>query len=72
MIGPKGNELEMTVLGRYMPDAVVVLSTGGEGEIPLLDGKAMIDNKATAYVCESFVCRRPVTTVEELIDQILT
>jgi hypothetical protein len=26
----------------------------------------MIDGKATAYVCESFMCRQPVTEVDDL------
>ena len=38
--------------------------------LPLLVDRKMIDNKATAYVCENFVCQRPVTAVEELREQL--
>ena len=47
----------------------VVLAGGpGEGRArsPLLEGRAPIDGRATAYVCERFACQRPVTTPDEL------
>jgi uncharacterized protein YyaL (SSP411 family) len=28
----------------------------------------MIDGKATAYVCENFICKMPVNSSEELIE----
>jgi uncharacterized protein len=70
IIGEKGNELESEIHGKYLPDAVVVLSSEPESDsttIPLLKDRGMINGKATAYVCENFVCQRPVTSVEELI-----
>ena len=69
VIGPKGNDLERDVLGRYLPNAVVVLSSDAKADattIPLLKDRGMVVEKATAYVCEDFVCQRPVTTVDEL------
>jgi len=69
VIGPRNNDLERNVLGRYLPDAVVVLSTDAESDsetIPFLKDRGTVDAKATVYVCEDFVCQRPVTTVEEL------
>ena len=69
VIGPRDHDLERNVLGRYLPDAVVVLSTDAESDsetIPFLKDRGMVDAKATVYVCEDFVCQRPVTTVEEL------
>ena len=66
VIGPRGSELQRAALVRYRPDAVIVLSEDGSAAIPLLEGREKVDGKATAYVCESFVCQHPVTTVEEL------
>ena len=74
VIGGKRNELEREILGRYIPDAVIVLSSEPEADavtIPLLKDRGMIDGKPTVYVCEDFVCKRPVTTVEEM-DEMLT
>jgi hypothetical protein len=37
-----------------------------EGSPALLAEKPMLEGKVTAYVCEGFVCRRPVNKVEEM------
>lgn len=66
VVGERGNELEREVLKRYRPDVVVALGTGGGDEFPLLSGRTMVDGKPTVYVCENFVCERPVTTVDDL------
>ena len=70
VIGTKGNELEREVLECYLPNAVVVLSEAAAVEsaaVPLLIDRDMVDGKPTAYVCENFVCQRPVTTVGDLM-----
>ena len=56
----------------YLPNTVVLLADGGEGQ-KFLAGKLEemkemkpIDGKAAAYVCENFTCKAPVTSAEEL------
>ena len=39
--------------------------------VPLLDGRGLIDGRATVYVCIDFVCQRPVTEPEELLELIV-
>jgi len=71
IVGEKGNELARAAGQAYIPNAVVVQSEAPEGDaLPLLEGRQMIEGKPTAYVCENFVCQRPVTTVEEFSSQI--
>jgi len=41
-----------------------------EGEIPLLQGKTMVDGRPTAYVCEHYACQAPVTDAEALAAQL--
>jgi len=71
IIGEKGNELEREIEGNYLPNKIIVLADEKSDEsIPLLQERKMIDGKPTAYVCENFVCQKPVTSVEELTKQI--
>jgi len=74
IIGERGNELERTVFSEFMPNNVVVLSEDPAGEaglVPLLAERGMIEDRPTAYVCEDFVCQRPVTEIDELRKQIV-
>ncbi len=70
--GPDLNELLAEVRGHYLPRAVLALNlTGPDGEqarslIPYLSAQVPKDGKATAYVCENYACRAPVTTRVEL------
>ncbi|MBN1313049.1 MAG: thioredoxin domain-containing protein, partial [Anaerolineae bacterium] len=57
----------------YRPNQVVVLrkpEEKNEDLIPLLAGREMLDGKATAYVCQNFVCRLPVTEPELLRERL--
>jgi uncharacterized protein YyaL (SSP411 family) len=58
--------LHRAALGLTSPGAVVVAGDVGLA-VPLFEQRELVDGKAAAYVCEGFVCRRPVTTVEELV-----
>ena len=73
IIGEKGNELARQVFDEFLPNKVVVLSVEPENDaqlLPLLRDRKMIDGKATAYVCQDFVCRQPVISVEDLREQL--
>ncbi len=56
--------LERTVRGAFRPR--VVLAGGGPGAVPLLEGRAPVDGRPAAYVCEGFACQAPVTEPAEL------
>jgi uncharacterized protein YyaL (SSP411 family) len=73
IIGEKGNELAKEIWKNYLPNKIVILSEAGKTDsqlIPLLEERKMMDDKSTAYVCENFVCQKPVTTADELKRQI--
>lgn len=65
-------ELLVETRRHYLPNTIVLLADGGEGQ-KYLAGKLKeikemkpIDGKAAAYVCENFTCKAPVTSAEEL------
>jgi uncharacterized protein len=67
IVGEKGSEVEREVWSGYRP--FKVMATGGA--VPLLEGREPLDGQPTVYVCENFVCQRPVTNagdLKELLD----
>ncbi|MCC7161450.1 MAG: thioredoxin domain-containing protein [Anaerolineae bacterium] len=59
------------VFGEYRPNQVVAWKReGAESVIPLLEGREAREGKATAYVCQNFACRMPVTEAEILRTQL--
>jgi uncharacterized protein YyaL (SSP411 family) len=57
---------------RFIPNKVLMLADGGEGQrilasrIPFLETIGMLDGKATAYVCENYACQLPTTDPDAL------
>jgi uncharacterized protein YyaL (SSP411 family) len=71
--GSNGAEaLWREVRGRLLPASVTVGAAPGTGAdvTPLLEGRELVDGKGTAYVCEHFACRQPVTSPEDLRTQL--
>jgi uncharacterized protein YyaL (SSP411 family) len=62
------------VTERYLPNAVVALAAPDDvaaaERVPLLRDRPQLDGKATAYVCEHFVCQRPVNDPAALAEQL--
>ena len=63
--GEPGYEaLRAAVGSRYIPTRIVAHHDPTEGaapDLPLLDGKGLVDGQAALYVCRGFACRAPVT-----------
>ncbi|MBV9208657.1 MAG: thioredoxin domain-containing protein [Actinobacteria bacterium] len=63
--------LHQAALHAAPPGAVLALGDGtrasaGDGGVPLLAGRGLVDGAPAAYVCRQFTCRAPVTTPEQL------
>jgi uncharacterized protein YyaL (SSP411 family) len=71
---PGTRRLLEVVRASYHPNLVMAASPypPPAGSPALLNGRTMIKSKATAYVCEGFICSQPVTTAKGLRDQIST
>ncbi|MEP7059254.1 MAG: thioredoxin domain-containing protein [Actinomycetota bacterium] len=58
----------------YRPNVVVAAAASGDREaedtIELLRGRLAVDGGATAYVCERFACKLPVTSTGALAEQL--
>ena len=64
---------EVTTL-RFMPGHVLAVAAPDDAEaaeaVALLRDRVAINGAATAYVCEHFACKLPVTTPEALAAQL--
>jgi uncharacterized protein YyaL (SSP411 family) len=56
--------LEQVVRSKFRPH--IVLAGGEPDGVPLMEGRAPVDGRAAAYVCEQFACKRPVTEPADL------
>ena len=81
LVGPPASPdrlaLDSVVARRYLPGATVVPLEPGDRQarlaarLPWVAGMTMRGGRATAYVCEHFVCREPVTdpaALDRLLD----
>ena len=62
------SELMQAIQSQYRPNFVVAASAypPSEDAPALLKDRPIKDGKPTAYICEGFVCKNPVTSVDEL------
>jgi uncharacterized protein YyaL (SSP411 family) len=55
---------------RYIPNKLLMLADGGAGQaqiarwLPFVEFIRQRDNKATAYICEDYVCRFPTSDLQ--------
>jgi uncharacterized protein YyaL (SSP411 family) len=59
VVGPVDAPVARAALAAWQPNTVVAV--GPADDVPLLEGKTLIDGNAAVYVCERFACRAPVT-----------
>ena len=63
LVGDELAPLERVVREAFRPHVVLAGSApeGGDGAVPLLEGRTPVAGRAAAYVCERFACKAPVT-----------
>jgi uncharacterized protein YyaL (SSP411 family) len=70
---PATGALLTVIHGRYLPNKVLVgceLGDNSGPRIPLLEGRSMVNDQPTAYVCERYSCQQPVNAPEALASQL--
>ena len=70
---PEASTLQGATYATYAPNRVVAIRRGDDsddGSIPLLEGRAALGGRPTAYVCEGFTCRLPTDDPYEVAKQI--
>ncbi len=64
ILGGPDTGVARAALRGFEPNAVVAF--GPADDVPLLEGKALVDGRPAVYVCERFACLAPVTDASEL------
>jgi uncharacterized protein YyaL (SSP411 family) len=70
---PEIADMKREIRKTYSPNTVIAGARSEPGEdenSPLLQGRAQINGKATAYVCQNYACKLPVTSAAELVEQL--
>jgi uncharacterized protein YyaL (SSP411 family) len=77
LVGPSHQALSplaAEVFGRFLPNRVVAGAVGDDATqragLPLLEGRAPVDGKPTAFVCRNYACELPVTDASALAIQL--
>ena len=50
----------------FRPGVVLAQADGPDDRIPLLDARTAVEGRATAYLCQNFVCNLPTTDPDDL------
>jgi uncharacterized protein YyaL (SSP411 family) len=64
VVGSVSSPVARAALAPFQPTTVVAV--GPSDDVPLLQGKDLVEGKPAVYVCERFVCKRPATEPMEL------
>ena len=64
IVGDPQSDVARAALRGFDPNAVVAF--GPADDVPLLEGKTVLDGKPAVYVCERFACQAPVTDPAQL------
>ena len=68
---PGTKALVRTVYRGYLPNKIVVRAEAADQGLPLLAGRTLVDGRPTAYVCRNYTCQKPVTSPDELAEQLV-
>ena len=59
------NDFTEILRSYFFPFKIIASSASGI-DIPLIQGKKMLDEKPTAYICKNYTCKEPITNTKNL------
>ncbi len=71
IVGKDAEKIRKELHKHYLPFAQVLGTTSGS-TLPIFEGREVKDNKTFIYVCFNKVCKLPVQSVNDVLDQLVT
>jgi uncharacterized protein YyaL (SSP411 family) len=68
VVGPSDAEVARAALSGFEPNSVIAF--GPSDDVPLLQGKGLVDGLPAVYLCENFACQAPITRTEEALPRL--
>ncbi|HLQ03417.1 MAG TPA: thioredoxin domain-containing protein [Nitrososphaerales archaeon] len=66
----RAHSMVREIHGRLIPNKVLMVLSNDGGELesvsPLAEGKKALRGNTTAYICQNYTCKKPITDLEEL------
>lgn len=69
IVGEEPSKMHQDLLRFFIPHRVLMVSSGGDAEFPLLAGK-QVSGPTEIFVCKDFACLQPVTSLEAVMSLI--
>jgi uncharacterized protein YyaL (SSP411 family) len=66
LVGDRLDDLTAVLRSEFRPHLVAAGGSEGTDRPELMQGRATVEGRPAAYVCENFTCRMPVTNPDEL------
>lgn len=68
---PDVKKMLKLIRGKFLPNSVILLHETDKTNsalyniVPFIKNQTAIDGKATAYICENYICKKPVKNIDE-------
>lgn len=69
IVGPKAKEFANEINEKYIPNKIISASVE-ETSLPPFEMKTTMNGETTIYICYNKSCKRPVTTVQQALEQL--
>ncbi|MEM0938290.1 MAG: thioredoxin domain-containing protein [Bacteroidota bacterium] len=69
IVGPESKQFVHEINSKHLPNKIITATEKVSERIPFIN-KTTLEGKTTIYVCYDKACQRPVTTVQEALNQL--
>ncbi|MDD3731389.1 MAG: hypothetical protein PHU88_03330, partial [candidate division Zixibacteria bacterium] len=68
--GTEREKMQKEIYRKFIPNRVIAVSNDGTEPYPLFEGRIAPEGGVAVYICRNEACRKPVTSLEQLIREL--